>query len=88
VAQSVNVRDDRAVIPDRVRLHGVATHGEDHHANAHHSTFLTRKPKIGHKLIEEFNEQNYHQPLDEYEDWDSHLVALAMSLCPPGRKAA
>jgi hypothetical protein len=39
-------------------------------------------------LIEEFNEQNYHQPLDEYEDWDSHLVALAMSLCPPGRKAA
>jgi hypothetical protein len=50
--------------------------------------FVTRKPGIGHKLIEEFNEENYHQPSDEYEDWDSYLAALEASLCPPGGKAA
>ena len=37
-------------------------HGED----------LVGKPAgTGHKLVEEFNDKNYHQPSDEYrEDWD------------------
>jgi Zn-dependent M28 family amino/carboxypeptidase len=37
-------------------------HGED----------LAGKPAgTGHKLVEEFNDKNYHQPSDEYhEDWD------------------
>jgi hypothetical protein len=33
---------------------------------------LAGKPAgTGHKLMEEFNDKNYHQPSDEYhEDWD------------------
>jgi len=32
---------------------------------------LGKPPGTGHKLIEEFNDKNYHQPSDEYhEDWD------------------